>query len=134
MSALMKPNLSEYEGPRSPLPDEWEAAVGLKRSVFFPDGPDFPELFRRRPLAWQDECREQTFVMFHDGEPVSMITRLERDFVACGCLLRMGYIGGVCTHPDHRGRGLAGTVLAACMDQFRQHGVDFVHISGSRSL
>jgi len=72
--------------------------------------------------------------MYHGGRPVSMITRLERDFVSHGCLLRMGYIGGVCTHPDHRGRGLAGTVLAACTDRFHQNGVDFVHISGSRSL
>lgn len=127
-------NLTGYEGPRTPLPDEWDAAVGLRRSVFFPDGPDFPELFRRRPLAWQDECREHTFVMYHASQPVSMITRLERDFVAHGCLLRMGYIGGVCTHHDHRGRGLAGTVLAACMDRFHQHNVDFVHISGLRSL
>jgi len=40
----------------------------------------------------------------------------------------------VCTHPDHRKRGLAGTVLAACMDAFRRHGADFVHISGALPL
>ena len=72
--------------------------------------------------------------MFHRGKPVSMITRLERDFVTRGCVLRMGYIGGVCTHPDHRGRGLASTVLAACMDAFHKHSVDFVHISGALPL
>jgi len=130
----MKSDLREYGGPRTPLPEEWEAVLALKRGVFFPNGPDFPELFRQRPLAWHEDGCRNSFVMTHNGAPVSVITRLERDFVVHGCALRMGYIGGVCTHPDHRGRGLASTILAACMDAFRKHNVDFAHISGALPL
>lgn len=49
-------NLADYEGPRSLLPEEWDEATSLRRSVFFPDGPDLPELMRRRPIGWRDEC------------------------------------------------------------------------------
>jgi hypothetical protein len=59
---------------------------------------------------------------------------LERDILIHGHRLRMGYIGGVCTHPDHRGKGLAGTVLAAQLRQFHEDGVDLVYISGGRGL
>jgi len=128
---MIIPNPTGYEGPRRVLPEERDAVTELRCSVFFPNGPDLPELIHRRPIGWQPECIENTFAMFHRGAPVCAITRLERDFVTHGCVLRMGYIGGVCTHPDHRRRGLASTVLAACMDVSHKHGVDFVHISGS---
>lgn len=131
---MITPQLAGYEGPRTPRADEWEAVLEMSRSIFFKDNTSYMEAARRWPMAFHEDYRENSFAMFRDGEPVAMIGRLERDFVANGCLLRMGFVGGVCTHPDHRGRGLASTTLAATMEQFHTHGVDFVFISGARPL
>jgi len=78
--------------------------------------------------------RENVFAMFHQGQPVSTMARVIRDLVIYGHTLRMGFIGGVCTHPDHRGKGLAGTVLHASLQRFVDLDVDFVYISGARAL
>ena len=126
--------LDGYDGPRTPRPEEWDTCLNMARSIFFSDAADYMEAARRWPMAMHADLRETSFAMFRDGHPVSMIARLERDFVANGCLLRMGFVGGVCTHPDHRGRGLAGTTLAATLDVFHKHGVDFAFISGARPL
>jgi predicted GNAT family acetyltransferase len=85
-------------------------------------------------MARHPEYADSTFAMFHQGEPVSLISRLERDLVVFGHPLRMGFIGGVCTHPEHRGKGLATAILEACMNRFHANGVDFVYISGARGL
>jgi len=123
-----------YEGPRTPKPSELEATMELVRSVFFKDDPSYWEAAKRWPMSLRPDLRENLFVMLHEGHPVSMISRVARDLVIHGHTLRMGFVGSVCTHPDHRGRGLAGTVLAATMQRYMDINVDFVYISGARPL
>jgi len=127
-------NIGGYEGPRTLKENEWEVAAELSRSIFFPQKSSWSEGFRTWPMALNREYAESTFAMFHEGKPVSMTSRLERDFIIFGHRLRMGFIGGVCTHPEHRGKGLASTILSACMNRFHTNNVDFVYISGSRQL
>lgn len=124
----------EYEGPRVPTEQQWDAVQELTRAVFFPKVESFEKAMRMWPMALRPDVREDTLVMFGDGRPVSVIGRLERDMLVYGHRLRMGFIGGVCTDPDHREKGLAGTILAAMMTRFREDDVDFVYISGGRGL
>lgn len=131
MSAI---DLAEYEGPRVPKPEEWESALEMCRAIFFPRAAHYLEGAATWPMALHPDFRCHTLAVFHRGEPVSMMGHLERDIAVLGHRLRLGYIGGVCTHPNHRGKGLASMVLAASLHRLRQHGVDFVYISGARSL
>ncbi len=107
---------------------------GIRAIHIFADSPDFHEGARRWPMSLREEARENVFAMFHGKKPVSAIGRLERDMIIYGSKLRIGYIGSVCTHPDHRGRGLAGTVLSATINRFHENNVDFILISGDRRL
>lgn len=131
---MAESNLMDYSGPRTPYEFEWEDLVELERSIFFRDSTDFHDGARRWPMSLRKEARENVFAMFYGDKPVSAIGRLERDVVIYGSKLRIGYIGGVCTHPDHRNRGLAGTVLSATINRFHENNVDFVCISGDRKL
>jgi len=124
----------KYEGPRVPREHEWAAVQELTRAVFFPKVESFEEAMGTWPMALRPDVREDTLVMFQDGRPVSAIGRLERDMLVYGHRLRIGFIGGVCTDPDHREKGLAGTILAAMMTRFHEDDVDFVYISGGRGL
>jgi len=131
---VIAPNLSEYDGPRTPTPDEWEATVALARRVFFPNVTDFASAARAWPMVFHGDRRENTIAMFRDGAPVSMVQGLERDFVTGGVVLRVGYVGSVCTDASHRGNGLASAALEATHNRFREHGADFAYISGTRPL
>lgn len=123
-----------YEGPRTPSLTEEEATMELACSIFFKDAPSYLEAAQRWPMALRPDLRENTFAMFYQGQPVSTIARLECDMVVRGHKLRMGFIGGVCTHPHHRGKGLASIVLDATLQRFADNNIDFVCISGARSL
>jgi len=77
---------------------------------------------------------ENMRIMLADGVPVSHYGTKLWEFEIFGVQLLVGSVGGVCTHPDFRGRGLATRLLADAEDRFRQSGVDLVFISGSRGL
>ncbi|MBM3210972.1 GNAT family N-acetyltransferase, partial [Candidatus Poribacteria bacterium] len=122
-----------YEGPRTPKESEYSATIELNRATFFRDTP-IQQAHREWPMFLRKETRKNSFIMLYEGQPVSLITRLTRDIFVRGHKMKMGFIGGVCTHPDHRGKGLAGTVLAATIQRFIDTDVDFVYISGARRL
>lgn len=131
---MLKGSLSGYEGPRTVRESEIAAAADLARSIFFPQSESLEQAVEAWPMARHREYAANTFGMFYQGQPVSLVSRLEREMVVWGHPLRMGFIGGVCTHPDHRGKGLASTLLEASLNRFREKGVDFAYISGARSL
>lgn len=125
-----------FDGPRTPAPEEVESVIHVLYSVFFQahGAPEYVAGARRWPMALRPGAREETLAMFHEGRAVSVIQRLERDFIVRGCKLRLGYVGSVSTLPEFRNRGLASTILAATMQRFRENGVDFVCISGDRPM
>lgn len=131
---MLNESLTGYEGPRTLRESEIAAAAELARSIFFPQSESLEQAAATWPMALHPEYAENTFVMLAQGKPVSMISRLEREMVVWGHSLRLGFIGGVCTHPEHRGKGLASTILDASLNRFRENGVDFVYISGARPL
>ncbi|MCS7187892.1 MAG: GNAT family N-acetyltransferase [Armatimonadetes bacterium] len=122
-------------GPRTPREDEAGACAELAYRVFFSSRfPDFLSGASTWPMVLRDGALKDTFAMFDGDKPVSLIHRFERDVLIHGCKLRIGFVGFVCTHPDYRGRGLASTILAATMNKFREDDVDFVCISGDRTM
>jgi GNAT superfamily N-acetyltransferase len=123
-----------YEGPRTPTEQEWPAVLELTRSIFFKDMATYWDGYRRWPMSLHPGAREQALTMFREGQPVSSIGRLERDILVSGHRLRLGFVGSVCTHPDHRGQGLAGAIFDAVLERFRRDGADLVFISGTRPL
>lgn len=124
--------LAGYEGPRAQSEEEWPAVAELGRSIFFPKGRTYQEGARIWPI--HDDARANSLSMFYAGQPVSNVMRLVRDILVRGHRLRLGYVGGVCTHPEHRGKGLASIVLEASFERLRREDVDFAYISGDRGL
>ena len=123
-----------YEGPRTPALSEQSDAAELSHSIFFGEDLSPLEALAKWPMYLRPETAENSFVMVHQGQPVSRVVRLYRDIVVRGHALRIGFVGGVCTHPDHRGNGLASTMVDATLQRFADDGVDFVYISGARPL
>jgi hypothetical protein len=59
---------------------------------------------------------------------------LAQSLVTGGCRLPVASLGSVATHPDYRGRGLAGSLVEMALAAARRQGVTLVAISGRRTL
>ena len=88
---------------------------------------EFPAIFGREHVA-------DSWVVAVGGRPVSLIGVARYTMSIDGVVVPSASIGAVCTHPDYRGRGLAGRALDAAIDDTRRRGDVIMPISGGRSL
>jgi hypothetical protein len=127
------------DGPRAVKPEEFESLMTLINTVFRSGRPttmgeEYPHLFTPDNFQNLRVIREDNA----DGDApsgiVSHVGTTIRDAVILGCHVRVGNIGAVGTYQEHRQRGFAGACFDdACANALRQ-GVDFMLISGDRSL
>jgi GNAT superfamily N-acetyltransferase len=102
--------LTVREDPRSALPlmeDVLRGGAAL--------APDYP-------LVFGEAGSGRAVVIEEAGRVISSCAILERDLRIADRLLRVGLIGSVATAPEHRGRGLASTVLVEAEAELRAHG------------
>ncbi len=86
----------------------------------------------RRSREW--EARSGSWVIARDGKPVSHMRLVYNVLSLNGCRLKIASIGGVCTHPDYRGQGIASTLLDHCVKAATDRGASLLLISGERGL
>jgi GNAT superfamily N-acetyltransferase len=98
---------------------------------FFRDHSSHERL--RRDLSRRARMRT-TRVIVEDGKPVSHIYTAYDRLSILGCRVKVGSVSSVCTHPDYRGRGFAGTILAQSFAEMHAAGARIVIISGNRGL
>src|SRR5262249_36638127 len=77
---------------------------------------------------------ENLRVCLDNGKCVSHVGMTERWASLFGCSVQVGCIGAVSTHPDSRGQGLASACFDDAVNKAYGDGVDFMIISGDRSL
>lgn len=101
--------------------EENSSAVELMERVLREGAPIREEY----PLVFGDEAPGRIVTIEEDGEVRSTCAILVRDLITPHVSFRIGLVGSVSTHPDHRGRGLATRVLAAAEDELRAEGCLF---------
>jgi predicted N-acetyltransferase YhbS len=114
--------------PRGATEADRDSLRSLVGEVFRPSLTDeYPQLFHAANLS---NCR----VVEVDGKLVSHVGMTVQDAAIYGCRVRVACIGGVATHPDHRGAGHAGACLDDAIAVAIADGADVMIISGDRSL
>ncbi len=83
---------------------------------------DDRQLAREYPLVFDENARGEIVSIEVDGEVRSACAVIERELVLPDVRVRAGFIGTVVTHPEFRGRGLAGRVLARAEEWLAQRG------------
>ena len=120
------------EGPRTLRVEERTALEVFVDNVFYPGRPGamygyFPSFFGVGNL-------ENHFIHVDEGRVISHGGMLPRWASLGGCTVRVGEVGAVATDPAYRGRNLGWQVMEATYEKARQDGVDFMLISGGRSI
>ncbi len=116
------------EGPRGATPADTTFLKELVGHVFR------PTLFEEYPQLFNDDNLGNCRIILEGGKPVSHIGMTLQDATILGCHLRVACIGGVATHPDHRGKGYATRLFEDAGEVAYRDGVDFMMVSGDRSL
>jgi GNAT superfamily N-acetyltransferase len=120
----------EFDGPRLLRPDELRASWRLS-AICFDDILDIGEEEAKLPPQFH---QAETHLIAHAGKPVSQISIFHTPLKMYDGIAHVGSIGGVCTHPDFRGHGLATRLMEHCTQQLIQGGASLMLISGGRGL
>ena len=121
---------------------ELDQMIELMCRVFRPDGHGrYRQYMVGDPLYRRDQSR----VVVDDGEIVAALRVWDRQIRVGSAPVRLGGIGGVCTHPERRGRGYASAMMedairymagsgyaVSCL--FSEVGSRFYHRFGYRSV
>jgi GNAT superfamily N-acetyltransferase len=113
--------------------DEMPLAVRLADSVFRDYDPDKRSFAKSHPQLFAPGLC-QSFAAFIDGRPVSFVGLVPSIVRIGSAQIHCCSIGGVCTHPDYRGRGYAGIILQRVLDHIDRAGASLLLVSGNRSL
>ena len=111
---------------RLPHPEELEDLDRLGALCFGYDEPTHAPRRRTVPPGAR--------IIAQDGKPVSVIYMLYSHLSLEGARVKVVSFGGVCTHPDYRGRGIATELLSACIEEATGAGARLLIISGGRGL
>ena len=98
---------------------ELEEMVDLQCRVFRTDGHERYGQYIHGDSSYR---YGQTRVVVVDGRIVATLRIWDRTLRIGSTPVRMGGIGGVCTHPDHRGRGYASAMMADAVSWMRLEG------------
>ncbi|MCY4107846.1 MAG: GNAT family N-acetyltransferase [Chloroflexi bacterium] len=126
--------MESIDGPRAARPEETSELHRLITDVFGSGDMPGNQVPDEYPLIFRDKDAESRQVICVDGKIVSYVGLHIRDAVFFGCEVKVGSVGGVCTHPAYRGRGLATILMNHCESFMRDAGVDLVIVSGERGL
>jgi GNAT superfamily N-acetyltransferase len=119
--------LEQLDGPRLIRREELLDSIRLFRISF--GGPDI-ENEEEILATYVPPRRGGTYALLHEGKPVSQIGIFHDQIKMYNGKIRAGSIGGVCTHPDYRGQGLASHILKYCAQQLVKEGARLLLISG----
>ncbi len=100
---------------------ELQEMIDLLCLVFRPAGQERYRQYIRGDSSYR---LDQTRVVAAEGRIVSTLRVWDRRMRVGACVVRMGGIGGVGTHPDYRGRGYATALMRDAVDYMEAAGYD----------
>lgn len=117
--------MSNFEGPRLIRREDFPGSRRLIEASF---GQSWEVDDSNSPFTGE------TWLMTSDGQPVSQISIFWTELAVENATITIGAVGGVCTHPDFRGYGLASRLMKQCTLRLAREDATLMLISGGRGL
>lgn len=116
--------------PRTLKPEEFEDLFDLQNRAFNLEALGYNlDLARAAPA--DDELRNH-LVIEEDGKIVSNVSVYPCPVLIRGVRLEVGYIGGVATELEYRGRGFMSSLLEYSLEKMTREGYDLSTLGGDR--
>ena len=119
---------------RSAQLNEFEEATNLINEVFRISINEKPTMVDEFPLLLNKSNMKNMIMGIKDEKIVTCVSYLTQEIFIQGNVIKVGFIGGVCTHPNYEGKGFASQTLDFAENQMIEEGIDVISISGTRSL
>ena len=116
---------------------EYLASRRLTAQIFSPTDDNFEQRVQRSRinLTWPGFDYSWHRVGTVDGEIVTHVSVWPHELRYGSTTFTFGAIGGVCTHPDHRGKGYASEVMQDAIRYMKARGDDFsLLVTGARGF
>lgn len=86
------------------------------------------------PKAYADNpCMNPThYVADDNGDFKALVDVLPEQLTVGDIMLKTGYVGSVCVHPESRSQGLMKGLMAMANDGIRENGTDIAFLNGNR--
>ena len=123
--------MADYKGPRETRPAELDSLLILLNGVF---RARTHSMQQEHPYVYCLENAANLRIVLHDGTPVSHFGIKFWDVSLLGVRIKVASVGGVCTHPDYRGQGLATVLLEDAARLMHREETDVIYVSGGRGL
>lgn len=112
------------EGPRGCLSTEFGATLDLVNFVFRTNRGALPNMGESYPHMYCHSNMENMRIIKVDRRVVSHVGIFPAEITVGETVLKIGGIGGVGTHPDHRRQGYAGRLLMDSVAKMDAEGYD----------
>lgn len=122
------------DGPRPATVDELDEAIDLADMVFRTSQGLGPTMETEFPLLFSPTNAANLLITRAAGRVVSLTGMVVQRVVSDRAELDVACVGGVCTEPSQRGRGLGGAGLSAAVERARAAGCQLMLISGTGGL
>lgn len=116
--------ISTSEGPRGCLATEFGATLDLLNFVFRTSRGAVPSMGGNYPHMYCHANMENMRIIKVDRRVVSHVGIFPAEIAVGETVLKIGGIGGVGTHPDHRRQGYAGRLLMDSVAKMDAEGYD----------
>ena len=107
--------------------EELGKCIALANLAF---GVDFPALIPK--VYGENRVMQADHYIAEDGEPKGLVAVLEDRLTVGGSVLKTGYVGTVCVHPDLRGKGFMRKLMGLAEDDMLENGTDLAFLNGNR--
>jgi predicted N-acetyltransferase YhbS len=117
-------NMAEtnYDGPRSMFPEEYDELMDLKEIAYGETRRHFLDYFPHTAKR-ENFIFDNRFIIKQNGKMLSHVGLIPMDVYAAGSKVKVGGIGGVATHPDARCKGFMGKSLNYSTERMREKGI-----------
>lgn len=110
-----------------------EEAVELADLVFRSQDPEKKSFGKSHPQAFSTALN-QSYGIYEDGRLVSFVGLVPSVIRIDPAQIHCFSVGGVCTHPDYRGRGYASRLIETVLRHVNDSDASLLIVSGNRSL